>query len=92
MKLLFSRCGCGYEYLARMPRSFWMRLVPVPGMRLYRCTLCGFHMLASKRRVQAAVRRPVTVTYVSQSAGGNGVPADGKPAATPIPAPQEERV
>ena len=75
-----------------MPRSFWMRLIPVPGMRLYRCTLCGFHMLASKRRVQAAIRRPTNVTYVPRSASGDGAPADGTPAAAPAPAPQEERV
>ncbi|CAN5675155.1 hypothetical protein BH10PSE18_BH10PSE18_34230 [soil metagenome] len=75
-----------------MPRSFWMRLLPVPGLRLYRCTLCGFQMLASKRRAHAAVRHPVTVTYVPQSAVGNGAPADRTPASAPVPAPQEERV
>jgi hypothetical protein len=53
MQSWFSRCDCGFEHFERIPRRWWMRLLP--GRRFYRCGQCGKEQLASERAVNEAV-------------------------------------
>jgi hypothetical protein len=41
-------CGCGKDHLLRIPRSFWMRLLPL--FRLYRCGRCFQRVLRTRIR------------------------------------------
>lgn len=45
MKL--TACGCGTEYLERIERSWWMRLL-FPRRRLYYCSACRTKRLLRK--------------------------------------------
>ena len=60
-------CSCHAQYLERIPRSFWMRFIPL--IRLYYCANCNSRVLASKRRVDAGRLRNVSVTYIQSQAG-----------------------
>lgn len=42
---------CGFDGLERVPRAFWMRLLP--GLRHYHCDRCKCHLLAPKQAVEA---------------------------------------
>lgn len=55
-----SSCdSCDLSTLERVPRKFWMRLMP--GMRHYRCTACGRKQLAPKDLVES--RKWVATTF-----------------------------
>ena len=47
MKL--TPCDCGLQYLVRLDRALWMRLVP--GRRHYFCVRCRCHQLLSRTGV-----------------------------------------
>ncbi len=42
---------CGFDGLDRLPRTFWMRLLP--NLRHYHCGQCNSHVLAPKLAVEA---------------------------------------
>lgn len=43
----FIVCGCGLQHYHRVPRKWWMRLVP--SRRLYRCDSCHALVFARYR-------------------------------------------
>lgn len=46
--LAWIGCGCGRARLLRIPRSPWMRLLPL--FRLYQCLACGVRVLRPRTR------------------------------------------
>ncbi|HYF18141.1 MAG TPA: hypothetical protein VEA40_09770 [Ramlibacter sp.] len=46
----FGPCQCDAMCVARVQRSWWMRLL-LPRMRYWVCTSCGRRFLASKERM-----------------------------------------
>jgi hypothetical protein len=53
MTNFFVHCTCGREHFERLPRLWWMRLLPKT--RLYSCSACGKQQLASARSVNEAL-------------------------------------
>lgn len=54
-RLMYLECGCIGNSWLRVPRSFWMHLIPF--FRLYRCLHCGTRVFRPKirpRRVSSA--------------------------------------
>jgi hypothetical protein len=52
MKIVWSSCReCDFSQLERIPRRFWMRLLPK--MRHYHCKACDANLLAPKDKVEA---------------------------------------
>lgn len=52
MKVFWASCPrCDFAQLERVPRSFWMRLLP--RWRHYHCADCSANVLAPKKRVDA---------------------------------------
>lgn len=49
MVILSEGCSCRPLLLERVKRSLWMRLLP--GLRAYRCQICGEFFLASKKKI-----------------------------------------
>ncbi len=49
---IFSRCTCSQARLQRVPRRFWMRLIPF--VRLYECADCGKQTLMPKPALDAS--------------------------------------
>jgi hypothetical protein len=68
-------CGCGCRKWIRVPRLFWMRVVPF--FRLYRCLHCGlrvFRPRVQQRGLYATVympSRPAPPRVVSRTARVN---------------------
>lgn len=51
MKILLKECStCDLSELERVPRSFWMRLLP--GLRHFHCQQCRSNVMAPKRLVE----------------------------------------
>lgn len=52
MRILWESCQeCNLASLDRIPRRFWMRLLP--GLRHYHCRQCGADVLAPKKAVES---------------------------------------
>lgn len=62
MKIFWSSCSrCDFGQLERVPRTFWMRLLP--RWRHYHCAQCSANVLAPKKIVES--RRWATTTLKS---------------------------
>lgn len=52
MKIIWKSChACDFSEVERIPRRFWMRLLP--RLRHYYCAKCGMAFLAPKNVVEA---------------------------------------
>jgi len=64
MRIVWKSCQeCDLASLDRIPRRFWMRLLP--GLRHYHCTQCQANVLAPKKAVES--RRWVGISAPGQS-------------------------